>query len=58
MLHVSDLYCELTIAVSGLLAGSVITYDIITGWNPLHLYDQFVTSIIVSVQCVGMILSV
>ncbi|XP_078000813.1 phospholipase DDHD1-like [Glandiceps talaboti] len=21
--------------------GSVITYDIITGWNPIHLYDQY-----------------
>ena len=29
-------------------AGSVITYDILTGWNPIQLYDQFVTSIIVS----------
>ncbi|KAK6183516.1 hypothetical protein SNE40_010986 [Patella caerulea] len=26
--------------------GSVITYDIITGWNPLKMYDQFVTSVI------------
>ncbi|KAL8565172.1 hypothetical protein ACOMHN_003959 [Nucella lapillus] len=26
--------------------GSVITYDIITGWNPIQLYDQFVSSII------------
>ncbi|XP_059177908.1 phospholipase DDHD1-like isoform X2 [Physella acuta] len=26
--------------------GSVISYDIITGWNPLHLYDQLITSLI------------
>ncbi|XP_021379942.1 phospholipase DDHD1-like isoform X2 [Mizuhopecten yessoensis] len=26
--------------------GSVITYDIITGWNPIQMYDQFVTSVI------------
>ncbi|KAK7103636.1 hypothetical protein V1264_018501 [Littorina saxatilis] len=26
--------------------GSVITYDIMTGWNPIKQYDQFVTSII------------
>ncbi|KAL5008166.1 hypothetical protein ScPMuIL_013747 [Solemya velum] len=26
--------------------GSVISYDIVTGWNPIKLYDQFVTSVI------------
>lgn len=26
--------------------GCVITYDIITGWNPITLYDQFVSSVI------------
>ncbi|XP_046582420.1 phospholipase DDHD1-like [Haliotis rubra] len=26
--------------------GCVITYDIITGWNPMKLYDEFVTSVI------------
>ncbi|KAL3874040.1 hypothetical protein ACJMK2_037104 [Sinanodonta woodiana] len=26
--------------------GCVITYDILTGWNPLQLYDQFVLSLI------------
>ncbi|XP_025104108.1 phospholipase DDHD1-like isoform X1 [Pomacea canaliculata] len=25
--------------------GSVITYDIITGWDPIRLYDQFLTSV-------------
>ncbi|XP_076442138.1 phospholipase DDHD1-like isoform X2 [Babylonia areolata] len=25
--------------------GSVITYDIITGWNPIKLYDQFVNAV-------------
>ena len=30
------------------LSGCVITYDIITGWNPIQLYDQYVSSIIVS----------
>ena len=28
--------------------GCVITYDIVTGWNPIQLYDQFVSSVIVS----------
>ncbi|XP_070577524.1 phospholipase DDHD1-like isoform X2 [Ptychodera flava] len=23
--------------------GSVITYDILTGWNPIHLYDQYLS---------------
>lgn len=27
--------------------GAVITYDIIISWNPIKLYDQFVTSLIV-----------
>ncbi|XP_062596955.1 phospholipase DDHD1-like [Saccostrea cucullata] len=26
--------------------GAVISYDIITGWNPIQLYDQFVNSVI------------
>ncbi|XP_041353562.1 phospholipase DDHD1-like [Gigantopelta aegis] len=26
--------------------GAVITYDIMTGWNPINLYDQFVSSLI------------
>lgn len=26
--------------------GAVITYDIITGWSPIQLYDQFVSSVI------------
>ncbi|XP_052768948.1 phospholipase DDHD1-like isoform X2 [Mya arenaria] len=26
--------------------GCVITYDIITGWNPITLYDQYVSSVI------------
>ncbi|KAL4237730.1 Phospholipase ddhd1 [Mactra antiquata] len=26
--------------------GAVITYDIITGWSPMTLYDQFVSSVI------------
>ncbi|ELT99325.1 hypothetical protein CAPTEDRAFT_197144 [Capitella teleta] len=26
--------------------GSVIAYDIITGWNPIQLYDQYVSSVI------------
>jgi len=30
--------------------GAVISYDIITGWNPIQLYDQFVTSVIVSIK--------
>ena len=30
------------------IVGAVITYDIITGWSPIQLYDQFVTSVIVS----------
>ena len=29
--------------------GSVMAYDIITGWSPLLLYDQFVTHTIVCI---------
>ena len=47
-----------THAVFVLLAGSVITYDIITGWKPIQLYDQFVTSIIVSALSTSMVLGV
>ena len=37
--------CELFFA----LPGAVITYDIVTGWNPIQLYDQYVSSVIVSI---------
>lgn len=30
--------------------GAVITYDILTGWNPITLYDQLVSKVIVSVK--------
>lgn len=30
--------------------GSVIAYDVLTNWSPLLLYDQFVTTSIVSVS--------
>lgn len=28
--------------------GSVIMYDILTGWDPIELYDQYVSNIVVS----------
>lgn len=28
--------------------GAVITYDILSGWNPIRVYDQFLTDVLVS----------
>ena len=28
--------------------GSVILYDILTGWDPIELYDQYVCNVVVS----------
>ena len=32
------------------VVGSVIVYDILSGWTPYHLYDQFVAKTIVSIS--------
>ena len=44
-----DMGCEyLYTLYSVFITGCVITYDIITGWNPKQLYDQYVTAVLVS----------
>lgn len=30
-------------SIFGHSLGCVITYDILTGWNPIHLYDQYLS---------------